>query len=390
MFDLIVSANKLRQKIGILGGGQLGKMLCQAGSQLGLNISVLEKDYSFPAADVCRQFVCGDINNYDDVYNFGIDKDVITIEIENVNIEALEALEKVGIKVYPQPAILKIIKDKGIQKLFYEGSGFPSAEFTIFKDASSLLSSVTAGDITVPFVQKTRTEGYDGKGVHIVRNKEDLNNLLAGPCIAEQIVDLSKEIAVIVARNQSGDICSFPPVEMQFHSTANLVEYLFCPSDITTEQNEIAASLAIEVAEHMGIIGLLAVEMFIDTNGSILINEVAPRPHTSGHHTIEACITSQYEMHLRAILDLPLGSSKLISPAVMVNLLGEASYSGPVIYEGIESCLDIEGVYPHLYGKKETKPFRKMGHVTILDQNLNTAIEKAKFVQKTLKVISKI
>lgn len=386
--DIKLSLNKLSQKIGIIGGGQLGKMLCQAGSKLGLDISVMDKDLTFPSAQICRNFVSGDINNYDDVLQFGLDKDVITIEIENINVSALEDLEKMGKLVYPKPSSLRIIRDKGLQKEFYLESGFPSSTFSLHKSKSETLQAVSDGNLAIPFVQKLRSDGYDGKGVHIVRSEIDLDQLMDGTTLIEEIVDIDKEIAVIVARNPSGDLRTFPVVEMHFHPTANLVEYLFCPSTISSELEVKADKIAKKIAVKLDIVGLLAVEMFVTKNGDLLVNEVAPRPHNSGHHTIEACVTSQYEMHLRAILGLPLGDTSLFRPAVMVNLLGEKGFSGPVNYEGIEDCLEIEGVYPHLYGKKETKPFRKMGHVTILDETLEKAIEKAKFVQNTLKVIS--
>ena len=380
--------SKLSQKIGILGGGQLGKMLCQAGSILGLDISILEKDTTYPAASVCTSFVCGDITDYDDVVQFGMKMDVITIEIENVNTDALETLEQMGKKVYPPSAALKIIKDKGKQKIFYEGSEIPSSDFTLYKSREEVLSDVVKGTLNIPFVQKSRTEGYDGKGVQVVRSSDDLDFLIEGATLVEDMVEIESEIAVIVARNPSGDMKAFPVVEMQFHPVANLVEFLFCPSSLSNIKQLEAEKLALEITEKLDIVGLLAVEMFVSKDGAILINEVAPRPHNSGHHTIEACSTSQYEMHLRAILDLPLGSTELIRPAVMVNLLGEPDYQGKVVYQNIENCLSIDGVYPHLYGKKETKPYRKMGHVTIVDKNLDIAIEKARIVQKTLKVIS--
>jgi 5-(carboxyamino)imidazole ribonucleotide synthase len=380
--------NKHKQKIGILGGGQLGKMLCQAGSKMGLDISVLEKDHSFPAYQVCSSFVCGDITSYDDVISFGSKMDIITIEIENVNVEALEDLEKAGKKVYPSASALKIIRDKGKQKMFYEASGIPTSDFELAKGKDEIIQWVENTELEIPFVQKSRTEGYDGKGVHVVRSSKDLINLLNCPSVVESMVEIDKEIAIIVARNPSGDIKAFPSVEMQFHPTANLVEFLFSPSTLSEHQEKQAVHLAETIAEKLDVIGLLAVEMFVDGDGHILVNEVAPRPHNSGHHTIEASVTSQYEMHLRAILDLPLGSTELIRPAVMVNLLGEVGYSGSTVYNGLEACLAIDGVYPHLYGKKETKPFRKMGHVTIVDISLDKAVEKAKFVQNHLKVIS--
>lgn len=380
--------NKHKQKIGILGGGQLGKMLCQAGSKMGLDISILEKDHSFPAYMVCSSFECGDITSYDDVMSFGSKMDILTIEIENVNVDALEDLEKAGKKVYPSSAALKIIRDKGKQKMFYEASGIPTSEFELVKGKEEIIQLVKSTELDVPFVQKSRTEGYDGKGVHVVRSTKDLLNILDCPSVVESMVEIDKEIAIIIARNPSGDIKAFPSVEMQFHPTANLVEFLFSPSTLTEQQEKQAIHLAQTIAEKLDVVGLLAVEMFVDVNGNILVNEVAPRPHNSGHHTIEASVTSQYEMHLRAILDLPLGCTELVRPAVMVNLLGEIGYSGPTVYDGLEACLAIDGVYLHLYGKKETKPFRKMGHVTIVDKTLDKAVEKAKFVQNHLKVIS--
>lgn len=380
--------NKLNQKIAILGGGQLGKMLIQAGSRLGLSLSVMDTNRDFPAAFVCSEYVCGDIRNYDDVLAFGMKADVITIEIENVNIEALEELQRRGKKVFPQPEVLKVIKDKGKQKMFYEGNGFPTSEFALYKNADEVIKSIEKQQLEFPFVQKLRTDGYDGRGVEIIKSKDQLSQLFDKPSIVEELVEVDKEIAVIVARNSLGEVSTFPPVEMVFHPTANLVEYLSSPANISKELSLIADDIARRLAESLGIIGLLAVEMFVDKNNKILINEVAPRPHNSGHHTIEACVTSQYEMHLRAILDLPLGQTIQIRPAVMINLLGEPDYTGSPIYHNIEICLAKSGVYPHIYGKKETKPYRKMGHVTITGDNLEDAIETARFVQKNLKVIA--
>ncbi|MGB4841028.1 MAG: 5-(carboxyamino)imidazole ribonucleotide synthase [Saprospiraceae bacterium] len=381
-----MNKNKLDQKIAILGGGQLGKMLLQAGSRLGLNLSVMDADKSYPAAFISPYFICGDIRDYDDVLNFGMKADIITIEIENVNIEALEELEKRGKKVFPQPEILKIIKDKGKQKMFYEGNHFPSSDFALYSNIEEIKKDVESGLVKMPFVQKLRSDGYDGRGVMVVKKSENLDQLFTQECVVEDFVDFEKEISVIVARNPSGDITAFAAVEMHFHSTANLVEFLFCPANINSDVEEKAEKLAMEIASTFGIIGLLAVEMFVDKSGNILVNEVAPRPHNSGHHTIEASSISQYEMHLRAILDLPLGRPNSIRPAVVVNLLGENGYIGNPIYENIEKCLEIDGIYPHIYGKRETRPFRKMGHVNILGDNLSDTIEKAKFVQKTLKV----
>ncbi|MFZ1751198.1 MAG: 5-(carboxyamino)imidazole ribonucleotide synthase [Saprospiraceae bacterium] len=378
--------NKLSQKIGILGGGQLGKMLYQAGSTLGLDMTILEKDDSFPAAQVCPFMVYGDITNYEDVMSFGKECDIITIEIENVNVEALETLEQMGKKVFPQPDILRLIKDKGKQKMFYESAGFPTSDFALHKCKSDVVDEVKLGHLSLPFVQKSRTEGYDGRGVQIINTEYDLNDLFDGETLTEDKVEIDKEISVIVARTPSGKMATFPVVEMQFHPTANLVEFLFSPSELPSRQESEAVELAKNIAERLKIVGLLAVELFLSKDGQMMVNEVAPRPHNSGHHTIEACITSQYQMHLRAILDLPLSSTELLHPAVMVNVLGAAGHTGPAEYNHIEECMALDGVYIHLYGKKDTKPYRKMGHVTVVDKNLDNAKNKASFVQKTLTV----
>lgn len=375
-------------KTGILGGGQLGKMLCQSAARLGLQTFVMESNVDCPAATVCPQITIGDITDYDAVLLFGADKDVLSIEIENVNVEALHELESRGVKVYPQPSVLEIIKDKGRQKEYYKLHEFPTAPFHLYNDADEIKRSIIDGDLKYPFVQKSRTEGYDGRGVAVIRSENDLEFLLDTASVVEDLVHIDKEIAVIVARNASGQLRTFPVVEMDFHPTANLVEQLFCPSLLDEETQHEAISIAGALAEKMGIAGLLAVEMFVDTTGHILINEVAPRPHNSGHHTIEACITSQYEQHLRAILDMPLGDTRLLRPAVMVNLLGAPHHSGKAIYQGLEKILAESGVYPHIYGKTETRPYRKMGHITITSDSLEDARKKAAFVRNTIKVIA--
>jgi 5-(carboxyamino)imidazole ribonucleotide synthase len=375
-----------RIKTGILGGGQLGKMLCQAGSRLGLHLYILENNPECPAAAVCPKITIGDITLYDDVVNFGKDKDVITIEIENINTDALYELEARGVKVYPQPKVLEIIKDKGLQKNYYQANDFPTSPFRLFADAGEIQRAIVDGDLQYPFVQKSRTEGYDGRGVSVIRSEKDLDFLLDTASVVEDLVHIDKEISVIIARNDSGQLKSFPVVEMDFHPTANLVENLFCPSQLDEESLREASNIAGALAEKLGIVGLLAVEMFMDTSGHILINEIAPRPHNSGHHTIEACVTSQYEQHLRAILNLPLGDTTLIRPAVMVNLLGEPNYAGKAVYQGLNEILNISGVYPHIYGKKETRPYRKMGHVTVTAEHIEEARRKAEFVRKTFKV----
>ncbi len=377
------------QKIGVLGGGQLGKMLGQSASMMGLQMHVLDTDKSFPAAASCMSFTEGSFKDYDAIMAFAADKDIITVEIELVNTDALHDLEKQGKQVYPQPHLLDMIKDKGLQKQFYQERSLVTSDFVLVNDAAQIKQWVLDGKLSVPFVQKARTDGYDGRGVHIVRHITDLQNLLDVKSVIEPLVDIDREIAVIVARNPQGDISSFPVVDMEFHPTANLVEYLFSPSRVNEEVQEQAIKLAESIAKEMKIVGLLAVELFLTKDNELLINEVAPRPHNSGHHTIEANITSQYEQHLRAICGMPLGDTALTQPAVMVNLLGAAGYTGEAHYENIDQCLATSGAHIHLYGKSITKPYRKMGHATIVDQDLDTAIEKATFVKDTLKIISK-
>ncbi|MDF1695549.1 MAG: 5-(carboxyamino)imidazole ribonucleotide synthase [Saprospiraceae bacterium] len=379
----------IQQKIGILGGGQLGKMLCQEASKLGIRLNILEKDNTYPSAGVCPDITYGDFKNYDDVLAFGRKMDIVTVEIEAVNTEALHQLEKEGKAVYPQPALLDLIKDKGEQKTWYATHHIPTAPFELFGNADTVKNAVKAGKWSIPFVQKARKDGYDGQGVKVVRTVEDLDDLLDCPCLLENMADIEKEISVIVARRPSGDIKSFPVVEMEFHPTANLVEFLFSPSSVSEEVQQRATQLAEKVGEEMGIVGLLAVELFLTKSGDIWVNEVAPRPHNSGHQTIEGNITSQYAQHLRAIMDLPLGDTSARSASVMVNVLGEPEYTGDAYYEGLSEALEISGAHIHLYGKKMTKPFRKMGHATIVDTSLESAIEKAKTLKSTLKVITK-
>lgn len=378
----------LNKKIGVLGGGQLGKMLCQASATLGIQLHVMDKSKSFPAGLVAPSFYEGDIQNYNDVMSFGKDKDILTIEIEGVHTGALKELESLGKLVFPQPHIVEMIKDKGSQKLFYQENNMPTSPFIIVDNWDEIKSKVIEKTIKIPFVQKARSGGYDGRGVHIVRTVEDLDNLLQTPSLIEEIVNIEKEISVIVARSSTGEIHSFPVVDMEFHPTANLVEYLYSPSSCPVEIQNHATTIAETVAEKMGIVGLLAVELFYDAEGNILINEVAPRPHNSGHHTIEANVTSQFEQHIRAITGLPLGNPEIIIPSVMTNILGEQGFTGPAVYQNMIACLETPGVHVHLYGKKETKPFRKMGHITIVDKDLQEAIEKAKKVKSLLKVIT--
>jgi 5-(carboxyamino)imidazole ribonucleotide synthase len=376
------------KKIGILGGGQLGKMLCTAAAPMHLNTYTLEPTDDCPASVVCKNVVKGDFTNFDTVYNFGKHMDVITIEIEKVNVDALIKLKQEGKKIYPSPEALQIIQDKGLQKQFYKKHNLKTSAFELYNNKQEVADALSSGKIKYPFVQKSRTGGYDGKGVSVINNSNDLNILLEGPCVIEEKISFSKELSVIAARDIHGNVKCFDVVEMVFDEKANLVTLLLCPAKISNDVAKKAEELAIKTINAFEIVGLLAVELFLDSNNEIYINEVAPRPHNSGHHTIEACVTSQYEQHLRAILELPLGSTEITMPAVMINLLGEAGYSGAVNYKSIEKCLAIDGAKFHIYGKAETKPFRKMGHVTIIDKDLDNAIKKAEFIQKELKIIA--
>jgi 5-(carboxyamino)imidazole ribonucleotide synthase len=375
-------------KVGILGGGQLGKMLSLAAHNWDLETWVLDASKDFPAAPVCSHFVEGDFNNFDDVLRFGRQVDVLTIEIEHVNTAALTVLESEGVKIHPAPSCLDLIKDKGLQKEFYQKNKLPTSGFRLFENEKAIRAALRDGSLYFPFVQKSRTAGYDGRGVAVIRSAQDLPALLPGASVVEELVDIEKEIAVIVSRNERGQVAAFPPVEMDFNPVANLVEWLVCPATLDDSTRSAAEQLAIRIIEAFGLCGLLAVELFLTKNGQLLVNEVAPRPHNSGHHTIDSCYTSQFEQHLRAILGLPPGCTKMKTAAVMVNLLGEPGHAGPAKYEGLETCLAMEGVNIHLYGKKQTRPFRKMGHVTVIAADLETAKNIARKVKETLKVVA--
>jgi 5-(carboxyamino)imidazole ribonucleotide synthase len=324
------------------------------------------------------------LSDYQTVIDFGSACDLITIEIENVNVAALKELVKQGKKVFPQPEVIELIQDKRIQKEFYKANGIPTAEFILTTNRQEVIDNKSF----LPAVNKLGREGYDGRGVQLLRTEADLPRAFDAPGLLEKLIDFDKEIAVIVARSESGEVVSYPAVEMVFHPTANLVEYLFSPAAITSQIAAEADSIARSIIEKLGMIGLLAVEMFVTREGELLVNEVAPRPHNSGHQTIEANATSQYEQHLRAILNLPLGKTDAYQPSAMVNLLGEEGYSGETRYDGLEEVLRTSGTHIHLYGKKLTKPFRKMGHVTIMDENIESLKKKANFVKQTLKVVA--
>ncbi len=375
-------------KLGIIAGGQLGKMLAQVASTWDVKTFVMDPTPNCPAASVCTEHALGDFKSFDDVYNFGKGMDMVTLEFEQVNVDALAKLKEEGVKVYPDPDVLRIIQDKGLQKQFYAEHDLPTSPFGLYDSADAIKEAVSNGTLSIPFVQKARTEGYDGRGVFIVKEEADLENLLPGASMVEDKVEVEKEIAVIVCRSTNGEVKTFPTVEMEFNPTANLVEFLLCPANVSKEVEEKATELAKSIIEAFDLEGILAVEMFLDKDNNILINEVAPRPHNSGHHTIESAFTSQYEQNLRAILGFPLGSTEQKLPSVMINILGEPGYTGPVKYEGLNDCMGVDGINLHIYGKEVTKPFRKMGHATIVDQDLQKAKEKAKYIQQNLKVIA--
>lgn len=375
-------------KLGIIAGGQLGKMLALAASNWDIKTYVLDPDSDCPASSVCNFFKQGSYTNYNDVYEFGKGVDLLTFDIENINIDALLKLKEEGIKIYPEPEILKTIRDKGLQKEFYQENNIPSSTFRLYDSKEEILRAIDNGAIIFPFVQKLRTDGYDGKGVAVIKNNTDFNKLLEGKSIIEDLVDIKNEISVIVAQNKMKEIKSFPAVDMVFNEDANLVEQLVCPSEVDITIQAEASEIAKKIISTLEMTGLLAVEFFVDKQNKIWVNEIAPRPHNSGHHTIESCITSQYEQHLRAILGFPLGSTEIKIPSVMINLLGENAYFGEVKYEGLSECMAIEGTKIHIYGKKETKPFRKMGHVTVIDKNIDSAKVKANKIKETLKVKS--
>ncbi|MEN9369671.1 MAG: hypothetical protein RI952_536 [Bacteroidota bacterium] len=372
-------------KIGILGGGQLGRMWIQNALNYNVNVSILDPDKDAPCKNICDDFQVGSLADFDTVYEFGKKVDLLTIEIEKVNVDALKKLVAEGVKVYPEPHIIELIQDKGTQKQWLKEHHIPTSDFKLI-DSKSELNDLKW---SFPYVQKLRRDGYDGKGVFIIKEKSQLTEAFEAPSLVEQMVDFEKEIAIIVARNESGEIKTFPAVEMDFHPTANLVEFQISPAAVSDFIQLKAANIAENIAEELGLIGLLAIEFFVCKNGEVLVNEMAPRPHNSGHQSIEGNVCSQFDQHLRAITGQPLGDTSNRANAVMINLLGEAGFSGDAIYQGLEEVLHLPGVYIHLYGKKITKPFRKMGHVTIIHNDREQAIKIAKEVKEKLKVISK-
>ena len=375
--------------LGILGGGQLGKMMLYETRKFDITTHVLDSSLEAPCRIACDHFTQGDLMDYDTVYTFGKKVDILTFEIEGVNIEALEALEKEGKKVYPSSKTLRNIQDKGVQKKFYDTHKIPTAPFSVFETIALVKKAVASGELKLPFVWKSCTGGYDGKGVQVIKNSQTLDVLPDCPCITEDLVAFKNELAVIVVRNPSAQVKTYPVVEMEFHPQANQVEYVICPARIDDKVAAKARSIAIQVSKAFEHVGLLAVEMFQTNDDQIIVNEVAPRPHNSGHYSIEDSYKNQFEQHIRAILDLPLGNTASKVGGIMVNLVGEQNHTGDVAYQNIEEIMAMDGVTPHIYGKKQTRPFRKMGHVTIVNENIDTAREIAQQVKQRIKVISK-
>jgi 5-(carboxyamino)imidazole ribonucleotide synthase len=377
-------------KLGILGGGQLGKMLLSETRKFDIQTLVLEPSEEAPARLSCNKFVKGSLMDFDTVYQFGKMVDLLTIEIENVNLDALDQLEKEGLPIYPSPRTLRLIQNKGKQKDYYVANDIPTSPHQRFVDLNDLRTTIAKDELEFPFVWKCAQFGYDGNGVKICRSALDLVKLPNVECIAEEMVPFKNELAVIVARSVSGEVKTYPVVEMEFHPEANQVEYVICPARIDATVSQKATEIALKVSEAFHHVGLLAVEMFQTEDDAILVNEVAPRPHNSGHYSIEASYTSQFENHLRSILNLPLGNTNSKVAGIMVNLVGEEGYSGQVVYENIEKIMAIDGVTPHIYGKRETRPFRKMGHVTIVNEDMAAARRVAEEVKNSIRVISEV
>lgn len=375
-------------KLGILGGGQLGKMLLNDTRKFDIQTLVLDPSEEAPSKVGCSAFYKGDLNDYNTVYQFGKMCNLLTIEIEHVNLDALEQLETEGVLVYPSPKTLRLIKNKGRQKDFYLENDIPTSKYQRFIDVKDVQKALDKDELNFPFVWKSTEGGYDGNGVKIIRSSMDLLHLPEVECIAEVLVPFKNELAVIVARNVKGEIKTYPVVEMEFHPEANQVEYVICPARIDKKVAEKARAVALNVSKAFNHVGLLAVEMFQTEDDEIIVNEVAPRPHNSGHYSIEASYTSQFENHIRAILNLPLGNTDSKVAGIMVNLVGEEGHTGQVVYENIEKIMAIDGVTPHIYGKRETRPFRKMGHVTIVNENMTQARRIAEEVKNTIRVIT--
>lgn len=371
-------------KVGILGGGQLGRMLLQAAANYPVETYVLEADAACPAAHLCNHFVQGKITDFDTVYQFGKELDAITIEIEAVNIDALEKLELEGKKIYPKPSVLRIIQNKILQKQYYKEHSIPTAAFVVTENKTALQQQQSF----LPAVHKIGRGGYDGRGVQLLNMPSDIALGFDAPSVLEKKVDVRKELAQLIAVDQQGKMVLYPPVEMIFNKQLNLLDYQLSPADITKEILWKVEAIALAVVRNFNSPGLFAVELFLDMNNDVLVNETAPRVHNSGHHTIEAHYSSQFDMVWRIILGYPLGNTKAILSSAMINIIGSEGYSGPVKYDGLAEVLGIDNAFVHLYGKQQTKPGRKMGHVTLLSAEKTDLVHKANKIKQSLSVTS--
>ena len=372
------------QKIGILGGGQLGRMLLQAAANYPVETFVMENDPQCPAAHLCHHFTVGDIRNFDDVYQFGKDLNAVTIEIESVNEEALEKLEQDGVKIYPRPSALRTIKNKILQKQFYKQNQIPTPDFVVTNNKNELNDHLSL----LPAVQKLGMGGYDGRGVQVMKTKDDFSKGFDEPSVLEKMVSIKKEIAQIIAISPTGEVAMYPPVDMVFDKHLNLLDYQISPADIPEKELWKIEAISMAVVKGLGSPGIFAVELFIDEKDDVWVNETAPRVHNSGHHTIEANFSSQFDMLWRIMLDYPLGNTSHILPAAIINIVGNEGHTGDAKYEGLHEVLQMDNVFVHIYGKKQTKPGRKMGHVTILSNEKQELVHKANRIKNILKTIS--
>ena len=370
------------KKIGILGGGQLGRMLLQAAANYPVETFLMENDSEAPAAHLCHHFTKGNITDYDDVYRFGKNLDAITIEIENVNADALEKLESEGVKIYPCVQTLKIIQNKIAQKEFYRQHQIPTSEFIITEKIDDIKSNASF----LPCVHKLASGGYDGKGVQIINTIEDAEKGFDAPAVLEKKIRIKQEISIIVAVSNNKETTLYPPVDMVFDNDLNLLSYQISPADIPEKVLWKAEAIALNVVKKSNSPGIFAVEMFSDAEDNVFVNEIAPRVHNSGHHTIEGNYSSQFDMLWRIMLDYPLGNTEPILSSALVNLVGEEGHKGEVKYEGLDKVLAMDNVFVHIYGKKETKPGRKMGHVTILSNEKQELLHKANQIRYALRV----
>tara|TARA_B100000902_G_scaffold399248_1_gene469245 strand:- start:1515 stop:2666 length:1152 start_codon:yes stop_codon:yes gene_type:complete len=376
------------KKLGIIGGGQLGKMLLAECNKMSITTHVIDSSERSPCKNLCSQFYFGDLNDYDTILNFGRECDIITLEIEHINVDALDELEKMGKDVYPRPSTLRIIQDKNQQKRFFKNNNIPTSDFKYFKCLEDLAIAMDKNEINFPCVWKKTKFGYDGFGVKVLKSPVDIETLPDSEMIIEEFIPFDKELSVIVARNPSGEVKCYNTVEMEFNKDSNQVEYVISPANISDQIDKKAQDLAIKLSNSLDAIGILAVEMFL-TNNSILVNELAPRPHNSGHFSIEACQSSQFQQHIRAIFNLKLGETNHLGSAIMLNIVGSEGYSGKVYYENLDHVFKSKFSNLHLYGKEETRPNRKMGHVTIICDKFEDSYEKAKFLKEAIKVKSK-